>query len=101
MDVDGFNRGVREERIGKSWHQSAQNSLQGPAWGMCQDTYACPAQKACLLYPAMETEKDSVAGAWQNIRSVTAPQEGAVDVPRGSTDYAGHIGVQRAQNSRT
>ena len=60
-----------------------------------------PRPKGMLLYPAMETEKDSFAGAWQNIRSVTAPQEGAVDVPRGSTDYAGHSGVQRAQNSRT
>ena len=46
MDVDGFNKGVREERIGKSWHQSAQISLQGPAWGMCQDAYAGPAQTA-------------------------------------------------------
>ena len=46
MDVDGFNRGVREETIGKSWHQSAQISLQGPAWGMCHDAYARPAQNA-------------------------------------------------------
>ena len=46
MDVDGFNRGVREETIGKSWHQSAHLSLQGPAWGMCEDAYACRAPNA-------------------------------------------------------
>ena len=57
MDVDGFNKGVREERIGKSWHQSAQISLQAPAWGMCQDAYAGPAQTALCWTQRLRRKK--------------------------------------------
>ena len=69
----------------------------GPCVGHVPIRVHLPRPKRILLYPAMEAEKDCFAGAWQNIRSVTAPLEAVVDVPRGSTDYAGHNGVQCAQ----
>ena len=38
--VEGFKSGVSADKIGKSWHQSAQCVLQGPACGMCHGAYA-------------------------------------------------------------
>ena len=37
---NGSNRGVREDKTEKSWHQSAHVSTQCPVSGMCHDAYA-------------------------------------------------------------
>ena len=78
--------------MGKSWHQSAQKSLHGPACGMCHRVYACSDQTVwlcshlCSLKNKVSRVHGKIYVAWQHHWSVLSTSHGVLLTTRGTAE---------------
>ena len=74
--------------MGKSWHQSAQNWLHGPACGMCHEAYAWsdqtvwPCSHLCSLKNRVSRVHRKIYVAWQHHWSVLSTSHGVLLMTR-------------------